>query len=75
MVTIMDESNFELDLEILFDPRAAATAAFHDKLADLELPGFVVEFDPDEAERAGAFEEDALTETDALEGAIDLPTD
>ena len=28
------------------------------KLADAEIPGAVVEFDPEEAERAGAFVED-----------------
>lgn len=35
------------------------------KLIDAEIPGAVVEFDPDEAERAGAFVEDALSEADA----------
>lgn len=44
-----------------------------EKLADLSIPGFVAEFDPDEAERAGAFEEDALSEEDARESVIDLP--
>lgn len=61
------------DPDITFDPAADAQAALEEKLADLELPGFIVEFDPDEAERAGAFEEDALTEADALDGVIDLP--
>lgn len=35
------------------------------KLIDAEIPGAVVGFDPDEAERAGAFVEDALSEADA----------
>ena len=35
-------------------------------------PGYQVEFDPIEAERVGAFEEDALSEADALESALDL---
>ena len=35
------------------------------KLADAEIPGAVVEFDPEEAERAGAFVEDAMSEADA----------
>lgn len=35
------------------------------KLIDAEIPGAVVEFDPDEADRAGAFVEDALSEADA----------
>lgn len=43
-----------------------------DKLNDAMTPGFEVEFDPEEAERAGAFQEDALTEADALDSCIDL---
>ena len=42
------------------------------KLADALTPGFVVEFDPTEAERAGAFVEDALSEHDATESHLDL---
>lgn len=41
------------------------------KLADLDTPGAVVEMDPEEAELAGAFVEDALTAEDALEAAAD----
>lgn len=49
-----------------------AVIAFRDevirqKLIDAEVPGAVVEFDPDEADRAGAFVEDALSEADARE--------
>lgn len=36
------------------------------KLIDAQIPGFQAEFDPAEAEAAGAFPEDALTEADAL---------
>ena len=43
-----------------------------EKLTDAMVPGAIVEFDPEEAERAGAFIEDALTEADALESDIDL---
>ena len=43
-----------------------------DKLNDAMTPGFEVEFDPDEAEHAGAFQEDALTEADALDSCMDL---
>jgi hypothetical protein len=43
-----------------------------EKLVDAMIPGFQAEFDPEEAERAGAFIEDALNETDALESNIDL---
>jgi hypothetical protein len=41
------------------------------KLADAMTPGFIAEFDPAEAEAAGAFEEHALSEADALESATD----
>lgn len=44
-----------------------------EKLRDAEsTPGLYVEFDPDEAEQAGAFEESALNENDALESSADL---
>ena len=43
-----------------------------EKLTDAMIPGAIVEFDPDEAERIGAFQEDALDEADALESSIDL---
>jgi len=42
-----------------------------EKLLDAEIPGFQAEFDPLEAERLGAFTEDALSEQDALESTID----
>lgn len=41
------------------------------KLIDAQTPGFQAEFDPDEAEMLGAFREDALNETDALDSSID----
>jgi len=41
----------------------------HEKLADLEVPGYAAAFDPDEAERAGAFIEDALSEQEARESS------
>ncbi|KEZ98935.1 conjugal transfer protein [Xanthomonas citri pv. citri] len=56
-----------------FDDEANAAAALREKLADAQTPGFQAEFDPDEAARAGAFAEDALSEADALDTAIDLP--
>lgn len=49
------------------------TDALIEKLSDAETtPGFGVEFDPDEAEQAGAFEEDAISESDALASSADL---
>ena len=46
-----------------------------EKLLDAEIPGFQAEFDPLEAERLGAFTEDALSEEDALDSAIDHATE
>jgi hypothetical protein len=48
-------SNTEIEIE------TKPTDALTEKLSDAETaPGFEVEFDPDEAEKAGAFEEDAI---------------
>ena len=47
-------------------------AIVHDKLLDALTPGYPVAFDPDEAELAGAFVEDALSEQDAADSAMDL---
>jgi hypothetical protein len=52
-----------------------AAAALRDKLTDLLIPGYSVEFDPDEAEQAGAFQEDALSEQDAADSCLDLVDD
>lgn len=46
--------------------------ALRQKLVDAMTPGFVVEFDPGEAERAGAFVEDALNEEEAADSMMDL---
>lgn len=43
----------------------------HEKLNDLEIPGAQIEFEPQEAEQLGAFLEEALNETEALESCID----
>jgi hypothetical protein len=42
------------------------------KLLDSLHPGCIVEFDPDEAEAVGAFEDDALSLEDAAASAADL---
>lgn len=47
-------------------------AAILEKFDDSQIPGLQVEFDPEEAEKAGAFVEDALSEEEALESSIDL---
>jgi hypothetical protein len=56
----------------MIDRETAAADALTEKLSDAETtPGYAVEFDPDEAEKAGAFEEDALSEADALASSVD----
>ncbi|HAU9810065.1 TPA: protein TraD [Legionella pneumophila] len=47
------------------------TQALPEKLLDALTPGLQVEFDPDEAMKAGAFIEDALTEADAKDSCFD----
>ena len=59
---------------IQFDDAVSAAEALREKLIDALLPGYRVECDPEEAERAGAFAEDALSEADAAESGIDLMT-
>jgi hypothetical protein len=54
---------------------AAAEATLSDDLADLMVPGVVVEVDAGEAESLGAFEETALTEVDAWDANADLETE
>jgi hypothetical protein len=57
------------------DEAANMKAALREKLIDTMTPGFQAEFSPLEADLAGAFVEDALSEYEALESAIDLPSD
>lgn len=54
------------------DDYANATEALREKLTDAQTPGYQAEFDPEEAERAGAFVEDALSEEDAADSNADL---
>ena len=54
------------------DDQANAAGALCEKLLDAMTPGYQAEFDPDEAEQAGAFIEDALSEQDAVESDVDL---
>ena len=42
------------------------------KLANAQVPGCIVEFDPDEAEQVGAFEEDSITVEDVHANTSDL---
>ena len=50
-------------------------AVLSDSLADLLLPGVVVELDAAEAEALGAFGETALSEADAWDANADLEAD
>jgi hypothetical protein len=52
--------------------QANAADVLREKLLDAMTPGYQAEFDPDEAEQAGAFVEDALSEQDATESDVDL---
>lgn len=71
----MSEPQPTLPTDTPFDDAANANDVLREKLTDALTPGYQAEFDPDEAERAGAFVEDALSEADALESSIDLPPD
>ena len=50
-------------------------ALLSEKLADAEVPGAGVEFTPAEAESLGAFQEEALTEEDAMDSIYDAEGD
>lgn len=67
-----NEDTNNLFEEITRNQETIAAEALQEKLADAQTPGFEVEFDPEEAEMAGAFTEDALSEEDALESSVDL---
>lgn len=54
------------------DEAQAGTLMVHEQLLDAFTPGFQAEFDPEEADRVGAFTEDALDEKDALASSDDL---
>jgi hypothetical protein len=61
------------DASISIDGVESDSSALIEKLSDAETtPGFEAEFGPEEADKAGAFEEDAISEQDALESSADL---
>jgi len=64
-----DKNNFK---EEICDDEANAEDVLREKLNDAMTPGYQAEFDPDEAEKAGAFIEDALSEQDVAESGADL---
>lgn len=59
--------------QIAADLATDAVDLVNEKLADALTPGYQAEFDPHEAELAGAFLEDALTAADALDSTHDAP--
>lgn len=61
-----DQTHVEIPAEL------TAREVLEAKLKYAMTPGTIIELDPDEAEMMGAFEEDALTEQEALDGAIDI---
>ena len=56
----------------IFNDEANSAEVLQEKLADAEVPGAQIEFDPDEAEKVGAFIEDALSEQDIVEASIQV---
>jgi hypothetical protein len=56
----------------IFNDQANSAEVLQEKLADAEIPGAQIEFDPDEAEKVGAFVEDALSEQDIVESSIQV---
>lgn len=60
----------EVGLDVNLAHQHLAVSKLHDALT----PGFAAEFSPEEAEVAGAFREDALSEADAFDSALDAQT-
>lgn len=54
-----------------FEDETNSAQALSEKLLDALTPGLHVEFDPEEAAKAGAFIEDALSEEDATQSCFD----
>jgi hypothetical protein len=56
---------------VVMDAADAAAATARGKLVDAMTPGYQAEFTPSEADAAGAFQEDALSEVDAAASTHD----
>jgi hypothetical protein len=67
----MNTQNFP-SIDTIIDDVVIAAAALREKMRDAEVPGFRAEFGPEEAEMAGAFVEDALSEHAAAENDTEL---
>jgi len=66
-----DQAHFEV-VPARQSEEASLRQVVREKLSDAMTPGYQAEFDPGEAEHAGAFAEDALSEGDALASTEDL---
>lgn len=71
----MTQPKNPLPIEPAHRTTEALAAIVREKFIDANTPGFIVEFDPEEAEYAGAFIEDALSEEDALASVYDPRND
>lgn len=67
----MAENTLDPLLSVI-DDLAIVTAALREKMGDAYIPGYHAEFAPEEADLAGAFIEDALTEQYAAESDTEL---
>jgi hypothetical protein len=71
----MSGSNDDRRSRMLSAPSMHGEVVLSDSFEDLLVPGVMVELDGAEAEALGAFEEVALSETDAWEANADLDAD
>lgn len=69
---MITQSEIDAVDQTVFDDEANALAATREKMTDILTPGHIAEFDPEEAERVGAFVEDAISEDDASQSTDDL---
>lgn len=69
IIPLDDDSQIQISADLALDTVDLVTV----KMADSHTPGYQAEFDPDEAEFAGAFKEDALSEADAMDSIHDTP--
>lgn len=60
-----------IDLNLI-DYEVSEALLIKEKLMDIMTPGYIGEFTPDEAEKAGAFLENALSESDAMNSSEDI---
>jgi len=70
----MNQPDKPQSVETPVDDLAMVIEVVHEKYSDALTPGYWVEFAPDEADLAGAFEEGALDSEDAAESDVDLLT-